>query len=152
MIENFETSNSVTLSGQVELILTDHNGYVKEKRNIKNLVVTTGKNFIASRMAGVASPVMSHMAVGSSSTAPITANTDLGTTLGARKALTSTTNTNNTVVYVATFAPGEGTGAIVEAGLFNALTSGSMLCRTTFLAVNKSDLDTLTINWTVTIN
>ena len=151
-MENFEMSSNVKLTGNVEFILTDQDGNVKETRNIKNLVVTVGKNFIASRMAGTASAVMSHMAVGSSSTAPITANTDLGTTLGARKALTSTTNTNNTVVYVATFAPGEGTGAIVEAGIFNALTAGTMLCRTTFLAVNKSSLDTLTINWTVTIN
>lgn len=42
----------------------DASGSLIEKRRNQNLVVTVGKNFIASRMAGTSSQVMSHMAVG----------------------------------------------------------------------------------------
>ena len=42
--------------------------------------------------------------------------------------------------------------AITEAGVFNANSSGTMLCRTVFAAVNKGELDTMTISWDVTIS
>jgi hypothetical protein len=95
---------------------------------------------------------MSHMAVGSSSTAPANGNTALGAQISTRVALSSPTRSNSTITYVATFAAGQSTGAIVEAGIFNALTVGTMLCRTTFPVINKEADDILTINWNVTIN
>jgi hypothetical protein len=55
-------------------------------------------------------------------------------------------------VYVASFPAGTGTGAIVEAGLFNASSGGDMLCRTTFAVVNKGANDSITITWTVTVS
>lgn len=120
-------------------------------REVPNLVVTAGKEFVASRMAGVSSDEMSHMAIGTSSTSPAAADITLGTE-AARVSLTSTTVTNANVVYVATFAAGTGTGAIVEAGLFNAASGGDMLCRTTFAVVNKGANDSITITWTVTVS
>jgi len=97
---------------------------------------------------------MSHMAVGSGSTAAAAGDTSL-TELG-RVSLTSTTIvttsvTNDAVQYVATFAAGTGTGAITEAGIFNAGSAGTMLCRTVFAVINKGSLDTLTITWKVTV-
>lgn len=141
----------VNATGQLEVILKDEFGNIKFQDIFKNLVVTTGLNFIASRMAGTASAVMSHMGIGTGTTAPAAGQTALTTQL-IRNALTSATATNNQITYVATFAAGEGTGAVTEAGVFNASSGGSMLCRTTFSAVNKAAGDTLTINWTVTIN
>ena len=44
------------------------------------------------------------------------------------------------------------TGAITEAGLFNASSSGTMLCRTVFSVVNKGASDAMTITWTVTVS
>ena len=44
------------------------------------------------------------------------------------------------------------TGAITEAGIFNALTAGTMLCRTTFPVVNKAAGDSIVITWVVTIS
>jgi len=41
---------------------------------------------------------------------------------------------------------------LTEAGIFNASTSGNMLCRTKFDVVNKSATDTLAITWVVTIS
>ncbi|NDC87965.1 MAG: hypothetical protein EB075_04025 [Bacteroidetes bacterium] len=120
-------------------------------REVPNLVVTAGKEFVASRMAGVSSDEMSHMAIGTSSTSPAAADITLGTE-AARVSLTSTTVTNANVVYVASFPAGTGSGAIVEAGLFNAASGGDMLCRTTFAVVNKGANDSITITWTVTVS
>jgi hypothetical protein len=93
---------------------------------------------------------MSHMAVGAGTAPAAAGNTALGTELG-RVALGSTTATNNQVSYVASFGAGVGTGAVTEAGLFNASTGGTMLCRTVFSVVNKEAADTMSITWTVTI-
>jgi hypothetical protein len=90
------------------------------------------------------------MAVGSSNTAAVTSQTALGGELG-RVALTSTTRAANTVTYVGTFPAGTGTGAITEAGILNAATTGNMLCRTVFGVVTKAAGDTVIITWNVTV-
>jgi hypothetical protein len=56
------------------------------------------------------------------------------------------------VSYAATFPAGTGTGAVVEAGIFNASSAGTMLCRTTFDVVNKGADDAMSVTWTVTIS
>lgn len=119
-------------------------------REIPNLVVTVGKNFIASRMTGSTS-TMSHMAIGSNNTAAAIADSALGGELG-RVAVSSASTTGAVTTYSATFPAGTGTGAVVEAGIFNAASAGSMLCRTTFAVVNKGANDTLTITWQITIS
>tara|TARA_B100001564_G_scaffold204190_1_gene171793 strand:- start:117 stop:542 length:426 start_codon:yes stop_codon:yes gene_type:complete len=123
----------------------------KVVQEINNLVVTTGKNFVASRIKDATSNAMSHMAIGTGSTSPAAGDTTLGTET-ARVALTSTTVTNADVAYVSSFGAGTGTGAITEAGLFNASSAGTMLCRTTFSVVNKGADDSMTITWTVTVS
>ena len=138
-------------TGKLDIILKDSDGNIKQELHVPNLVVTVGKNFIASRMVGTSSPVMSHMAIGTNATAPVSANTTLGTEV-ARVALSSATASANTVSYSATFPAGTGAGAITEAGIFNAASSGTLLCRTIFPVVNKAASDALTINWNVTIN
>ena len=143
------------MSGNVNIVLRKSDGSIKEERKIKNLVVNTGLAYIISRMVGTAKNVMSHMAVGSGTTTAAAGNTDLETLLGSRKSLDSTTisgSNNEKVVYVATFAPGEGTGAVTEAGIFNASTSGDMLCRTVFAVVNKAADDTMEITWMITLS
>ena len=147
------TNEHLKTSGKLRVDIFDQHGNLKERREIPNLVVNTGLGYIASRMKDATATVMSHMAVGSDNTAAAAANTALGTELG-RVALDSTTITgsnNEQVVYVATFPAGTGTGAVVEAGIFNAGSAGTMLCRTTFLVVNKDVNDTMQITWTITI-
>lgn len=144
-------SDSVKMTGKLKIELRGPDGEVKHSQEIDNLVVTVGKNFIASRMAGTTPAVMSHMAIGTGVTAAAAGDTTLGTEAG-RVALTSTTATTNSVAYVATFPAGTGTGAITEAGLFNASSAGTLLCRTVFSVVNKAAADSLGITWTVTVN
>ncbi len=135
----------------MRVVVTGADGKVKEEYDFKNLVVTVGKNFVASRMVGTASNVMSHMAVGSGTTAAAAGDTTLGSELG-RVALAASTATTNVVTYTATFPAGTGTGAVTEAGIFNAASAGTMLCRTVFSVVNKGVDDALSVTWTITIS
>ncbi len=142
----------MSVKGRLSVVLRDADGKVKQSQEIPNLVVDTGLAFIASRMKDTTDAAMSHMAVGSGTTAAAAGNTALQTQIGSRVSLTSTTVTANEIEYVATFSAGTGTGAVTEAGIFNASTSGTMLCRTVFSVVNKGADDTLQITWTITLN
>lgn len=144
-------NDTIKATGDVSIKVFDEAGNLKDERTIKNLVVTTGKTFIASRMIGTSATAMSHMAIGSSSTTPAGADTALGGELG-RATLTGSTSSGAVVTYTATFAAGVGTGAVVEAGIFNDATSGTMLCRTTFAVVNKGANDGMSITWTITVS
>lgn len=145
-------NESVKLKGDLVITVLDKDGKVKERREEKNLIVSAGLTFICSRMANATAAVMSHMAVGSSTTAPQASDTGLGSALGAREPLDSTVASANTVTFVSSFEAGEGTGAVTEAGIFNAATSGTMLCRTTFPVVNKGANDTMAITWVITLS
>jgi hypothetical protein len=140
----------IKVTGKVKLTVTNPEGKVKQEVEIPNLVVTTGKNFIADRMKNN-STVMSHMAIGTGAVAAAAGDTALGSE-GGRVALSSSTVTTNSVAYVASFPAGTGTGAITEAGLLNASSSGTLLCRTVFSVINKASGDTLGITWTVTVS
>jgi len=144
-------NENLKLRGDVALVLKDKNGNVKEKREINNLIVSAGLTFICSRMAGASANVMSHMALGSGTTAAAAGQTDLVSILGSREALDSSTASSNTITYVSSFEAGEGTGAVTEAGIFNAASSGDMLCRTVFSVVNKEADDTMSVTWTITL-
>ena len=119
-------------------------------QEIDNLVVTSGKVWVAQRMNNV-NTVMTHQAIGTGTATAVVANTSLATEL-VRVALTSTTVTANTIVYVATYAAGTGTGAVTEAGMFDASSAGDMLCRTVFSVINKGADDSMTITWSVTVS
>ncbi len=143
-------NDQIKVTGKLDMVLLDKTGAVKETVSIPNLVVTVGKNFIASRMKDATATAMTHMAVGTNNTSPAAGDTTLGTEL-ARVTLTSTTVSTNTVAYAASFGAGTGTGALVEAGLLNAASAGTMLARTTYAVINKGASDSLTITWTITV-
>ena len=139
-------AEDLVMTGRLQIAL---NGEVVKE--VPNLVVTAGKEYVASRIKDTTKNAMSHMAVGTSSTSPGSGDTTLGSEAD-RQLLTSTTVTSNTITYVATFDPGEGTGALTEAGIFNAASAGDMLCRTTFSVINKGAADSMTITWVVTVS
>lgn len=147
-------NDTLKITGAVSIKLLDKGGNVLETREIPNLVVTAGKTFIAASMLKTTTntpTAMTHMAVGTSSTAPAAGDTALGAEAG-RVALASATSSANVVTYTATFPAGTGTGALVEAGIFNAASSGTLLCRTTFSVVNKGAADAMSITWTITVS
>jgi len=140
--------------GKLKITLTKANGK-PEIEIIDNLVVTSGRNHIADQLAGQAEAAQSHMAIGSGTTTAIVDDTALETEV-SRKVFTSKTQgtgaNSNKVIYVSEWAAGEGTGAITEAGIFNAASAGTMLNRTTFAVKNKGAGDSLSIQWTLTIS
>ena len=135
------------MTGHVSIALNDE--VVQET---KNTVVTDGKKWVADRMND-ANTVMTHMAIGTGNTTVVAGDTTLDTELD-RNALTSTTVTDNAIAYVAEWGAGDGTGAIIEAGIFDASSGGDCLARTVFSSgiVNKGASDTLTITWTITVS
>lgn len=132
-------------------VLTDEQGNVKQVVEKENLVVNAGFQLIADSVGHPSSrpPIISHIGVGTDTTAPAAGNTALiaqltrvaGTYSYASKVITMT----------ATFAAGVATGAITEAGVFNASTAGTMLNRVTFSVINKGSLDALTCTFTFTM-
>jgi hypothetical protein len=158
-------NDSIKLTGELKLTLTNGEGNVTQEVIVPNTVVTAGKNFISNRMKDTVGgghtvkTQMTHMEVGSGGATAVTAaDTTLETIItggsGNRTALTTAGGavTANAVAYVCTFAAGYGTGAITEAGIFNASSGGDMLARTVFSAINKAAADTLGITWTITVN
>ena len=144
-------NEDLKMNGELSIVVTGQDGAIKQELVVPNLVVTVGKGYIASRMAGTAATVMSHMAIGSGITAPVIGNTTMETSL-ARVALTSFTATLAVVTAVASFGAGVGTGSITEAGIFNDATTGTMLCHTTFPLVTKEAGDSIAITWAITVS
>ena len=123
-------------------------GQLKDRREIHNTVTTAGKNGAADQV--IASPTLgkpTHMAIGTGSPS----GTALGTELD-RNAFTSKTRATNVVTMVGDWAAGDGTGAITEAGTFDASSSGNMWMSASFSVINKGAADTLSISWTLTFS
>ncbi len=108
------------------------------------MIVDTGLQHIADQMAEASQAAMSHLAVGTGTTAEAASDTALETEL-ARVAFTSKSRSNQKVVYVADLAPGVATGALTEVGVFNAGANGDLLSRITFPVKNKGAGDSLQI-------
>jgi|LauGreDrversion4_2_1035121.scaffolds.fasta_scaffold475758_2 hypothetical protein len=153
MTEQFSESQ-VAPKGWVTITKTNELGQITDQFEVPNLVVTAGKIYIAGKMIATDSNVpiaMSHMGIGTGTASPVAEDTGLGTQTG-RVLLSGSLQDNNSITYTATFPAGTGTGAITEAGIFNAGTGGTMLCRTVFPVVTKQAGDTIAVTWKVTVS
>jgi hypothetical protein len=148
-----KVTEELKATGLVKIVHTNAAGELVKEFNVPNLVVTAGKNHIAAKIAATTnSPAaMTHMAIGTGTSTPGASDTALGTQTG-RVSLSGSTVSTNTITYTATFPAGTGDGAITEAGVFNASSGGTMLCRTTFPVVNKASGDTIAVTWVVTVS
>jgi hypothetical protein len=148
-----KVTEELKATGLVKIVQTNAAGQIVKEFKVPNLVVTAGKNHIAAKIAATTnSPAaMTHMAIGTGTTSPGAGDTALGTQTG-RVSLSGSVVSTNTITYTATFPAGTGDGAITEAGVFNASSGGTMLCRTTFPVVNKASGDTIAITWVVTVS
>jgi hypothetical protein len=150
MLMDADADATLRITGYVRIELRDAHGALKDEREIRNLVVTAGKSWIASRMTGTPA-TMGWMQLGTGVTAPAPGDTTLTTPNGSAVAVTSQTANANSVAYVCTFNAGVATGSNTEAGIFNAASSGTMLAHTTFTTIVKGASDTMTVTWTITI-
>lgn len=146
-----DLNENLKIKGELTIVHKDSNDKIKNVVHIPNLVVTAGKQYIASRMVSNSTSIMSQMAIGTGTVTPAVGDTVLGTEAG-RVALASFSSSGATVTATATFPAGTGTGAITEAGILNAPSAGTMLCRTTFPVVNKAAGDSIAITWIITVS
>ena len=145
-------ADGLPVRGHVLIELYGPDGELKETRQTDNLVVDTGKAHIADQLSSSAGR-RGDVAHGDRHRLDLARGRQhgLGTEID-RNALTSRTDATNIVTYVGNWAAGDGTNAaIAEAGIFNAASTGTMLARATFTAINKGASDTLAITWTVTV-
>lgn len=112
--------DSVKLTGRLLIQKFNENKELVFSTEVPNLVVTSGKEFIASRIvAGTLDP-MGYMAIGDDASVGALSQTTLVNEL-ARVTVTSATASGSNVTFTATFPAGtpSGSSSIVEAGVFN---------------------------------
>jgi hypothetical protein len=114
--------SSVKLTGKLVIQKFDDSDKLVYETEVKNLVVTSGKQFIASRIVESSATVMGFMAIGDDASSASTIQTSLVNEL-ARVAVDSKTASGVNATFVATFPAGTGTGNIVEAAITNTAAS-----------------------------
>ena len=132
-------------------------GHMAGSKVIGNLMTTAGLAGAAGRLMGSGSPAaFTYIAVGTGATAANAADTALQTELATSglsrvagtPSLVTTTGTNDTAQLTTTFTV-SGTAAVTESGVLNAASTGTLLCRQVFSAINVVSGDSLAITWKV---
>jgi hypothetical protein len=144
----------VKLVGKWKSVLTRGSETVLEREGY-NVITTNGTETFAAYLASAALSATRNpfrfIAIGTDSTTEASSDTALGTE-STRSTGTATYTSNSIFSIKATFASGDGTGAIVEYGLFDANSTGTMLSRDTEDVVNKGANDVLTVTAQITIS
>lgn len=146
------------ITGSIIIDIRDgKTGKLKTRDIVKNMFVTAGKNSLAASLSGITSSnkgIITYCALGTGTTAPALADTDLEAELG-RKQVSVSSATANVALFQTFFTTSEVVGTLREAGLFGDDASGTANSGTLFAraAINrlKSANDTLTLSWAVTI-
>lgn len=141
-------------TGHINFKLFDAQGNLKEERDIKNVVVTVGKSYLATWLAAASQAdfFMKYVGLGTGTTPANSADTDLETPLPTRATAIISAPGGAVWQSVSTFAAGVNTGAITEAGIFSASSGGTMLAHQVFSVVNKGAGDSLEVTWQITIS
>ena len=144
------------IRGHIRLRLFDKDGNLKQEHEHRNTITVAMDEHVANALSDDDNATIGWMAVGTVNGGKTTASTALeGLIVASNNALDSTTQgtttDDNDVIYVCSWAAGDGTGTIIEAGLFNvaACTSG-MMAYDESMDITKGAADTLEITWTIT--
>jgi hypothetical protein len=116
----------------------------------KNLIVTVGKTFLADAFLGAAGNAFNYVGVGTGTASPAITDTALSAEI-ARVAFTSVTQVDNVITTSTAFTAGVATGTWAEAGIFNDSSAGTLFSRVTFSSISKGALDSVVVNWVITI-
>ena len=146
-------TEELKLTGFVTVSVVGPNGKVKDKREINNLVVQGGKNFIASRFIDTEGTTVQYVGMGLGPVAATLSDIQLGSEVATRAVIESVSRTDNTVTFNGYFLPNNPnyTVNVTEVGLFNASAGGIMIARTSFAAVTKEALDVLAVQWKIRV-
>ena len=144
---------TMQLKGAMTLIVRRASGDI-ETVHKDNIIVNVGFDFIADAIGQSASrpSVMGFIALGTGTTAAAASQSALVSELDRNAATYAHTTGTKAFSFTADFPAGDGTGAITEAGVFNAASGGIMLDRVVFPVVNKGADDSLTAVFTFTMS
>jgi len=150
--------DTIKAKGHLKITIRDkESGEIKRVHEYDNLICTVGKTMIANNLTS-GSPdntmVINYVALGSDGTSPAAGDTTLGTEV-YRNTVASETNANNVAYITGFFDATETTGTYLEAGLFSDGGAGAdtgVLVSHVNINVTKSNTETLTIDWTITIS
>lgn len=149
------------LHGYVMPVLRGPHGEIKALRGpFHNVITNTGKNDGIERLINATSTpaIFNYVGIGTSATAEAATDTALGVECASstRQQDTAATpdppSTTGQQQLIVTFAAGNCTATVVEAGVFNASTSGTMLNRKTFGGIAKGASDSLEVSVTFTLS
>ena len=115
-------NDNVKMTGRLSIKKYDENGKEVFKTEVPNLVVTSGKEFIANRLLADTLDPIGFMSVGDDASTAAVSQTALQNEL-ARVATSAADAVGTSSTFSATFPAGTGTGTLVEAGLFNTSSS-----------------------------
>lgn len=129
--------------------LYDKDGNLKQTVEKHNLILDDGFDFICNAIAKTTGRpnALSHIAVGTNSTAASASDSGLKRELVRSAATYTHTAGTKFFTMVATFAAGVGTGALTETGLCNASSGGVTMDRVVFPVVNKQATDTFKVTF-----
>lgn len=126
---------------------------------VPNTVTNVGKALTAGLLTGDITNFFDYIAVGTGTTAADVTDTALQTesaTAGLTRAASTNSRvttdvTNDTAQFVRIFTV-TGSVAVTESGIFDASSSGNMLARQVFSAINVVNGDSLTITWKIDVD
>ena len=130
-------------------------GYWSTSKMISNLVTNAGMAGVASRINGDgAEAAFTYIAVGTGTNAAAATDTtlqteivDSGLSRAAATASRVTTDVTNDTAQLSKSFSVTGTKAVTESGVLNAASTGVLLARQVFSAINVVNGDTLIITW-----
>jgi hypothetical protein len=135
------------------------NGEIIANGERDNVITTAGKNALAALLnsASAGTTLVTHIGFGTSTTAVAAGDTALGTELSggsyARVAVTRSNPSGNVIQYQATLTGVTNNPTVQEAGLFSAITGGTLFAHQLTGAVNLATAaDSLQVTWQVTFS
>lgn len=151
------------VKGHTKITLFDKDGNIKVVREQENLITTVGFDFLCQQIGEHVEKGMQYCGIGSSATSADVGDTALGTELGRISGVYAHTASTKIFTNTATFAAGNGTGNVYEAGLSTNSsadtfvggvngTPGILVNRQTFGLITKGASDVLQIEWTLTLS
>lgn len=125
----------------------DSRGRLVQREVEQNIICTAGKNKVLLASGGSLLSTFKYMAVGTSSTTPVIGDTALGAQVAISAAITPTNPSSPILQFQNTFVAGVATGALVEAGLLDASSSGALLSHLTYSVITVGASDSIQVTY-----
>ena len=140
------------LKDKLSIVLVDKKGNIKATQKTSNIITNGGFDYLCQRIGQSRDQSMIYAGVGTNDTDPDTADTTLGDEVARISGIYSHIDGTKVFSNESTFGPGVGTGFLKEAGLFDTISAGTMLNRTTFPEIRKEADDILILRWEVELS